>query len=88
MTTGGDYGDNEAALIGDNEDITRWTSVLPQPDMPGSGWRWLFGSAHASGFNMAFCDGSVQPISYMIDLTVHEHLGNRKDGLTIDAKNY
>ena len=36
---------------------------------------------------MAFCDGSVQSISYSIDLTVYSHLGDRKDGQSIDGKN-
>ncbi len=37
---------------------------------------------------MAFCDGSVHTMNYSIDLTVHDHLGNRADGSTIDAKSF
>ncbi|HTU24366.1 MAG TPA: DUF1559 domain-containing protein, partial [Pirellulales bacterium] len=44
-----------------------------------------FGSAHASGFNMAFCDGSVHTILYEIDQTLYAFLSNRMDGNTIDS---
>jgi prepilin-type N-terminal cleavage/methylation domain-containing protein/prepilin-type processing-associated H-X9-DG protein len=93
-TNGGDFGDNESALGGDNEDIARWTGyndntpvLAPLPDTPGDGSRGLFGSAHSTGFQMAFCDGSVQSMNYMIDLVTHKNLGNRKDGVPLDPKN-
>ena len=57
----------------------------PKQDTPGEE-NWLrFGSAHADSLNMAFCDGSVQSINYSIDPVIHRRLGNRKDGLPIDA---
>ncbi len=97
--TGSDCGDNEAVYNGDNEDVTRWTTnpwdayegVITIsggliPDTTGMYVRCNFGSAHDSGFHMALCDGSVQQMSYKIDLTVHKNLGNRKDGAAIDAK--
>ncbi len=47
-----------------------------------------FGSSHAGGFNMAFCDGSVHSIIYEIDSTVNAMLSDRQDGLTVDATQY
>ncbi|MBN1395255.1 MAG: DUF1559 domain-containing protein [Pirellulales bacterium] len=47
-----------------------------------------FGSAHANGFHIAFCDGSVNLIPFSIDLAVHAQLSNRKDGFVLDAKAY
>ena len=94
--TGGDAGDNEAALIGDNEDTSRWSIGLapdlstaieiPMVDTEGYTSRRIFGSPHSDVFNMAFCDGSVQGISYTIDPKVHEYLGNRQDGMAVDPK--
>lgn len=43
-----------------------------------------FGSAHASGFNMSMCDGSVRNISYSISEKVHRCLCNRDDGTGVE----
>jgi prepilin-type N-terminal cleavage/methylation domain-containing protein/prepilin-type processing-associated H-X9-DG protein len=87
--TGNDAGDNEDALMGDNQDISRWfysASVPLLQDTPGQYNGVSFGSAHSSGFQMAFCDGSVQMMNYTINITVHGQLCDRRDGKVVDAK--
>ena len=58
---------------------------MPKQDRSGYDNAAPFGSAHPGGCNMVFCDGSVRTISYGVSETVHQHLGNRKDGEVIDA---
>ncbi len=89
--SGLDNADDQAWDIGWDNDILRWTTqgttiLQPWQDQPGYANTVAFGSAHATGFHMALCDGSVRMINYSIDLETHHRLGNRKDGLTIDGK--
>lgn len=50
---------------------------------PGYGGELMFGSAHASGFNMAMCDASVQFVSFDVDAEIHRTKGHRFDGVVI-----
>ena len=34
---------------------------------------------------MVFCDGSVQAIPYTIDPVIHDYLGGRNDGHTVNV---
>jgi prepilin-type N-terminal cleavage/methylation domain-containing protein len=90
--TGEDGGDDQGWASGYDYDTIRWTNPTatdaPMQDAPGTYNYQKFGAAHSNGFFMALCDGSVQMMSYTIDLQVHRCLGNRHDGLTINGKSY
>lgn len=75
-----DTGNNETWCTGHNNDNLRTSAFLPRQDYPGFEDGNIWGSAHSSVFNMAFCDGHVESIGYDIDLTVHKQNGNRMDG--------
>ena len=70
-STGQDPGDNEGAMIGGNADIERWSGlsatqiVPPLQDTPGA-ITLLLWSPHSNSLNMAYCDGSVQALSYSV----------------------
>jgi prepilin-type N-terminal cleavage/methylation domain-containing protein len=77
---GSDYTDTETAYSGNNDDALRRSSYEPLPDTPGVGAReQRWGSAHAGGFMMALCDGSVNQVSYDIDPAVFWDMGTRED---------
>jgi prepilin-type N-terminal cleavage/methylation domain-containing protein/prepilin-type processing-associated H-X9-DG protein len=90
-TLGIDSGDNNTWDQGFDLDNARGTNnnayFTPFQDQPGLESLYRFGSAHSSAFNMVFCDGSVQSISYSIDTQVHANLGNRQDGQAVDGRN-
>jgi hypothetical protein len=79
-----DLGDNENAYIGSDRDVFRH-SFPPCRDRAGLDCSYSFGSSHASAFFMAFCDGSVRPSLYDIDLAAHERLVDRSDATPLDA---
>jgi prepilin-type N-terminal cleavage/methylation domain-containing protein len=96
--TGNDPADNEWMFIGYDNDTNRsagdmgnHTANCARDDYSqnmfngqtyASLTRDMWGSAHPSTFNMVFCDGAVHAIPYTIDLTVHQQLANRNDGVT------
>lgn len=90
--TGEDPGDNEGAMIGENADIERWSGtsptaiIPPMQDTPGGNYCSIFGSPHSNSLNMAFCDGSVQSLSYLIDPATYRCLCVRNDGAVVDPK--
>jgi prepilin-type N-terminal cleavage/methylation domain-containing protein len=51
----------------------------PLVDYPNVSAKDRFGAAHPGGWHVAFCDGSVDSISYDIDLLVHQNNANRRD---------
>jgi prepilin-type processing-associated H-X9-DG protein len=86
------YGENQSMYSGyewDNHRVAFWPGVSlltseefyqPRQDTPGYMSYAAFGSAHPGGLNMAFCDGSVQTLSYDVDPSAHRWLANRFDG--------
>ena len=86
--TGQSGGDDDALTEGNNCDNLRITYYQPVMDRSGSDYCYFFGSAHAAGLNMVLCDGSVRSISYSIEATTHQYLGNRKDGKAIDGSKF
>jgi prepilin-type N-terminal cleavage/methylation domain-containing protein/prepilin-type processing-associated H-X9-DG protein len=95
--TGVDQGDDQNAYVGYDLDTVRHacTSYPIYRDRAGVYSYFSWGSAHSTGFNMAFCDGSVQTMKFMryydyqaADVAVYSRLSNRSDGNVIDAKKY
>jgi len=82
VSPGGDGGDNEFALGGDNHDISRWTFDAPVGDTGDAAgvFGTRFGSAHSVSFGAAMCDASVRFLAYTIDPAVWLAVGNRDDG--------
>ncbi len=91
-------GDNESLYSGYCTDLYRFAGAIenlklsqspyvaplndqtsPDTSMSGS---VRFGSAHPTGFNMGFCDGSVHFVAFDVDSDVHFRCGHRSDGGT------
>jgi hypothetical protein len=80
--TGRDTGDNENWSAGHDNDTLRTTAFPPLQDTAGLENGNIFGSAHTATWNVAWCDGHVESLSYDIDPQVHKNNGNRWDGNT------
>jgi prepilin-type N-terminal cleavage/methylation domain-containing protein len=96
-TDGAGQGDNENGYTGFNDDTNRYTataatgldcSPLWDGDATAPEDLWRFGSAHATIFNMALCDGSIRSVSYEVSSEVHRRLGSRSEGLSVDGNSY
>jgi type II secretory pathway pseudopilin PulG len=82
---GYDYTDTESVYTGNNDDTLRNSADPPLQDTPGIGLfsQRSFGSAHATIWQVAMCDGSVHALTYDIDPQVHHQNASRGGG---DAK--
>lgn len=86
-----DEGDNEPGFSGANADTLRITAsrvtfnrtieLSSDQPTPSLGDQLKFGSAHTSGFNMAFCDASVRFVAFDVDPDIHRTRGHRSDGI-------
>ncbi len=86
--------DDQGFTSGWDRDEVCWCIIPPDSDRRGEDGFYQFGSAHPSGFNAVFCDGSVRIIRYNIQsnntptatlpLGVWQRLCKREDGLAVD----
>jgi prepilin-type N-terminal cleavage/methylation domain-containing protein len=83
---GGDASDDRGWIDGWDGDTMRSTCTFPLQDSDQNTVSthtstqhetFMFGSAHAGGFNAALADGSTRSISYDIDMHVFNSLGTR-----------
>jgi hypothetical protein len=81
-------GNDQGWDCGFDVDNVRWTMDPPKGDEwvdPAGGLTSIrstqvFGSAHTTGCQFVFLDGSVRSLSYDVDRVAFHQLGNRSDG--------
>ncbi|HMO83660.1 MAG TPA: DUF1559 domain-containing protein [Lacipirellulaceae bacterium] len=85
---GEDSADDQSVFIGHDRDNAGYTGdsrtdvYEPHADMEGAQGKeydYAFGGAHATGFNMAYCDGSVHFMTYEVDSDIWWLAGGRSD---------
>jgi prepilin-type processing-associated H-X9-DG protein len=92
--------DNGSPYQGYDWDVIRWVNskanksktykydYTPQPDSYGiannEACAVRFGSAHSSVFQVVWCDGHVEALSYNIDMEEFETMAVRNDGGEVD----
>jgi prepilin-type N-terminal cleavage/methylation domain-containing protein len=75
-----DPGDYSNTFTCPRGNCVRFSKRVPVHDPRGSDACWSchsFGSAHASHWNAAFCDGSVHSLSFEMSFSTHQALGSR-----------
>jgi prepilin-type N-terminal cleavage/methylation domain-containing protein/prepilin-type processing-associated H-X9-DG protein len=99
---GGHWGDDVGPISGYDTDTVRSTvnntlyfppgnPARDQPIGPRVLWwnsGFMFGSAHETGMNALFADGSVRPIKYGVTPDIFNSLGHRQDGIAIKVDEY
>ena len=78
-STGDDFADDQCLYQGHDNDIARWMSAPPMRDRPGLVDFWALGSPHATGIQVAACDGSVRTVGFDVAPEIHRAFGNRSD---------
>lgn len=88
--TGGSWGDNSGYYVGWGWDTIRFGAQQPHQDTDGvfNANYDYFGSPHATGFNVALCDGSVRNVAYNIQLLTLKHLCHREDGNIVSDNDF
>jgi prepilin-type processing-associated H-X9-DG protein len=77
----------------DGWDLDTMSSSLCQPTSDRTRLSWpaeaiTAGSAHPSGINVVYADGSVRFISYDINLEIFNRIAHRSDGELVDSDSY
>jgi len=86
------WGNDQGWDVGYDHDNIRWFMATPKPDtwIPNPGQyeqpivaHQVFGSAHPGSCHFLMLDGSVQSMSYDVDLSVYHLIGNRADAQVV-----